>query len=46
MEDPPWLVLLEGRLGGRPGLRVEAPFVMRGEDGKPSARLRELYGEG
>ena len=31
--DAPWLVLLSGKKGGRPGLRITEPIVMRNENG-------------
>lgn len=40
---PPWLVLVEGRLGGRPGLRV-LPNLNLYENGKPTAALQAAYG--
>jgi tRNA1(Val) A37 N6-methylase TrmN6 len=40
--DPPWLILVEGKLGGKPSLRVEAPLVMREGDG-PSEELSRIY---
>ncbi len=44
-DAPPWLVLLEARKGGHPGLRWEAPLVLREPDGSPTAAYREMYGE-
>ncbi len=41
----PWLLLLEARKGGRPGLAWEAPLILREADGTPSAAYREIYGE-
>lgn len=43
--DAPTLVLVEGRRGGRPGLRVEPPLALRAADGAPSAELRKIYRE-
>ncbi len=43
--SPPWLVLLEARKGGRPGITWEAPLVLRAADGSPSAIYHEIYGE-
>lgn len=37
---PPWLFLLEGRLGGKPFLKVEAPLLMEGPGGFSSEVLR------
>ncbi len=38
----PSLLLLEARRGGRPGLTVEAPLVLRGPDGGDSEELRRI----
>lgn len=42
-EKPPRLFLLEGRLGGKASLRVEAPFYLE-EAGKPSQEMARIYG--
>ena len=44
----PSLLLLEGRRGGRPGLRWEEPLILAGPDGAPTAELDRIYfrGEG
>lgn len=42
-EGAPWLVLLEGRRGGRPSLDILPPLVMRGADGGDSDELKRLY---
>lgn len=39
----PSLVLLEGRRGGKPGLTVEAPLILRNNDGSPTAELDAIY---
>ena len=39
----PSLLLLVGRRGGRPGLEIPAPLVLRGEDGAPEAELDAIY---
>ncbi|MBE6765833.1 MAG: methyltransferase [Clostridia bacterium] len=39
----PWLILIEGRRGGKPSLSIEKPFIMRGEDGSDSEELARLY---
>ena len=39
----PSLVLVEGRRGGRPGLTVEPPLLLRDADGADSAELRRIY---
>jgi tRNA1(Val) A37 N6-methylase TrmN6 len=40
--DPPWLILIEGKLGGKPTLQVEAPLIMR-KGNAPSPELRRIY---
>ena len=42
-DTAPWLFLLEGRRGGRPGLRV-LPTLYLEEDGRPSREMEEIYG--
>lgn len=42
-EAAPSLALVEARRGGRPGLAVEAPLLLRGADGDESAECREIY---
>ena len=37
------LVLLESRLGGRPGLRYEPDLILYGPDGSASADCRRIY---
>lgn len=43
-DTPPWLVLIEGRRGGRPFLKVEAPLLIQDGQGGFSAELRQIYG--
>lgn len=40
----PFLLLLEGKKGGRPGLRVEAELALENPDGTRTDELRRLYG--
>lgn len=42
-DTAPWLFLCEGRLGSKPFLQVEKPFLLR-EDGKESEEYKELMG--
>lgn len=42
-ECAPSLVLVEGRRGARPGLRIEAPLVLQDEHGGESEELRRIY---
>lgn len=39
---PPWLVLVEGKLGSKPFLQVETPLYLRLE-GESSPELKEIY---
>ena len=39
----PSLVLLEGRRGGKPGLRVEPPLLLQTERGDPTAEADAIY---
>ena len=39
----PWLVLAEGRKGGRPSLQVEGCLYTQGADGAPDPALNGLY---
>ncbi len=41
----PWLFLLEGRRGGRPFLRVEAPLIMEREEGGFTDEVLRIYGK-
>ncbi len=41
----PWLVLIEGRRGGKPSLDILPPFIMRKADGSDSDELARLYAE-
>lgn len=42
-EDAPSLLLLEARRGGKPGLKIERPFVLESTDGGPSPELNRTY---
>ena len=41
--SPPNLVLVEGRRGGKKGLKIEAPLVLTDENGGDSAEARRIY---
>ncbi len=41
----PWLVLVEGRLGGNPGLTIEADLVVEHPEGGFSDEMLALYGK-
>ena len=42
LQAPAFLLLVEGRKDGKPGLRVEAPFLIRGEDGAETEEYRRI----
>lgn len=42
-EAAPSLVLVEGRLGGRPGLSVEPPLLLRQADGSTGPEMDAIY---
>ena len=42
LDSAPSLVLVEGRRGGRPGLRIEPALPMQKPDGSPSVELRRI----
>ena len=41
----PWLVLVEGRRGGKNGMTVMPDLFVHGEDGGYSAEMKEIYGD-
>ena len=41
--SPPSLVMIESRRGGNPSLRVEAPLILIGGDGRDTDEVREIY---
>ena len=41
--EAPWLVLAEGRRGGRPFLKVEPPLIVEGPDGSFSEEMKRIY---
>lgn len=42
----PWLVLIEGKRGAKPHMRVEPLFVIQDETGGMSPQLQRAYGQG
>lgn len=40
----PWLVLVEGRRGGKPALDILPPFIMYNDDKTESEELKNMYG--
>lgn len=41
--EKPWLALIEGKKGGKTGLTVEKPLIMRREDGEYTKELLKIY---
>jgi Predicted O-methyltransferase len=39
----PWLILIEGKKGGRPGLCAEPVLIVEDENGGYSREMREIY---
>lgn len=39
----PSLILAEGRRGGRPGLRVEPPLILKDPDGRDTDEVKRIY---
>ena len=42
-ESAPSLVLIEGRRGGNPGMKIEKPLILRNADGGESEEFRRIY---
>lgn len=42
-ESAPSLVLVEGRRGGKPGLKIEAPLLLTNADGSETEELKRIY---
>ncbi|MBE6812743.1 MAG: methyltransferase [Ruminococcaceae bacterium] len=42
--DAPWLFLLEGKRGRKPGLTVEKPLCLQTQNGEPSEELKHIIG--
>ncbi len=43
-DSVPWLVLVEGRRGGRPGLKCLPTLLVEDADGGYTAEMKEIYG--
>ena len=41
----PWLLLLEGRRGGKPGLRMEPTLFVHAADGTYTEEMKQIYGD-
>lgn len=42
-DTPPNMILVEGRRGGNPGLKIEAPLIMSNEDGTDTDEIKAIY---
>lgn len=42
-ESAPWLFLIEGRIGGKPGLSIEAPLFIEDGCGDYSDEMKTIY---
>ena len=42
-DKEPWLVLVEARYGGKPGLRVESLLCMYDSDGNYTPEVKEMF---
>ena len=43
-DTQPWLLLIEGKKGGKPFLQVEAPLIVEDGNGKFSQEMLDIYG--
>jgi tRNA1(Val) A37 N6-methylase TrmN6 len=41
----PWLILAEGKKGGKPGLNIEPQLVIKNDNGEYTDEMRAVYGE-
>jgi len=41
----PWLVLVEGRKGGKPGMKIEPELLIQNQDGSYTEEMLAVYGE-
>ena len=42
--EQPWLALISGKKGGKAGLDIDKPLIMRKENGEYTERLLKIYG--
>ena len=42
--EKPWLALISGKKGGKAGLDIDKPLIMRKENGEYTERLLKIYG--
>lgn len=45
-DSPPSLILVEGRRGGKPSLKIEAPLILRNSDDTDSDEVNRMYHRG
>ncbi len=41
--DKPWLFLISGKKGGKPGLEIERDFIVYGDDGQYTPEMQRIY---
>lgn len=41
----PWLVLVEGKRGGKSGVTIEKNLVMKNANGNPTDEFRAMFGD-
>ncbi len=41
----PWLILVEGRKGSKSSLEIQAPLVMKNDDGTRTDEMKRIYGK-
>ena len=41
----PWLFLVEGRKGSKSSLEIQAPLVMKNDDGTRTEEMKRIYGK-
>ncbi|NLP47339.1 MAG: methyltransferase [Clostridiales bacterium] len=44
LEKAPWLVLVEGRKGGRPGMTIEPNLALKNKEGQHSPEMLKVFG--
>ncbi len=44
-DKAPWLILVEGKKGGKPGMIIEPQLVIKKDNGEYSDEMRMVYGE-
>ena len=41
--EKPWLFLISGKKGGKPGMEITAEFAVYGDDGKYTEPMQKIY---